>query len=412
MPTALLVLSLLGLFLTANALRPRARGSWFAVPSFFLAWPVGELAPQVIVLQALGVLVLVAFGALDGPQGWAGVVRALVSWAGLSVLVRQAGRTDELVEVALRAGLGDVPTVPRSRSVSWLRLATALPLPDRRVEVVRDLRYADGAKKRHLLDVYRPATPDAAAPVTGAPVLVQVHGGAWIIGDKRQQALPLMHHLAANGWVCVAPNYRLSPGATFPDHLVDVKLAMKWVREHVAEYGGDPSFVVITGGSAGGHLASLVALTAGDPEYQPGFEDVDTSVVACVPFYGAYDLLGRYGGRGSDGMYGGAARWLMKRDPVTDREAFERASPLDRVGPQAPPFMVVHGMLDSLVPVAEGRAFASGLREQSHEPVVFLELPGAEHAFEVFHSIRSEATVRGVHRFLEHVRTAHRPRSD
>lgn len=401
MPTVLLVLSVVGLFLTANALRPRARGSWFAVPSFFLAWPVGELAPQVIVLQALGALVLILLGALAEPAGWVGLALAVVSWAGLAVLVRQAGQTDHRVEVALRAGLGEVPAVPRSRSVSVLRLATALPLPDPRVEVVRDIRYADGAGGRHLLDVYRPTTP-----VTGAPVLVQVHGGAWIIGNKREQALPLMHHLAANGWVCVAPNYRLSPKATFPDHLVDVKLAMKWVREHVAEHGGDPSFVVITGGSAGGHLASMVALTAGDPEYQPGFEDVDTSVVACVPFYGAYDLLGRYGGRGADGMYGGAARWLLKRDPVADRAEFERASPLDRVGPQAPPFMIVHGTLDSLVPIAEGRAFAAALREQSPEPVVFLELPGAEHAFEIFHSIRSEATVRGVRRFLEHVRSS------
>ncbi|MFN8024929.1 MAG: alpha/beta hydrolase [Acidimicrobiia bacterium] len=413
MATALLVLGVVGIFCTANALRPRVRGSWFAVPSFFVAWPVGELAPQVIVLQALGALVLILLGALDSWPGWVGLGLGLVSWAGLAVLVRQAGRTDDLVEVALRAGLGDVPVVSHARSASLLRLATALPLPDKRVEVVRDLRYADGAGKRHLLDVYRPAAAAEQPPLAGAPVLVQVHGGAWIIGDKRQQALPLMHHLAANGWVCVAPNYRLSPKATFPDHLVDVKLALKWVREHVAEYGGDPSFVVITGGSAGGHLASLVALTAGDPEYQPGFEEVDTSVVACIPFYGAYDLLGRHGGRGADGMYGGAARWLMKADPVADRAAFERASPLDRIGPQAPPFMVVHGTLDSLVPIAEGRAFAAGLREQSTEPVVYLELPGAEHAFEVFHSIRSEATVRGVHRFLEHVRTTHRsPRLD
>ena len=403
MATVLLVLSVVGLLLTANALRPRVRGSWFAVPSFFLAWPTGELAPQVIVLQALGALVMILLGALDGTAGWVGLGLAVVSWVGLAALVRQAGQTDDRVEVALRAGLGELPAVPRSRSVSVLRLATALPLPDPRVEVVRDLRYAEGAGVRHLLDVYRPKTP-----VTRAPVLVQVHGGAWIIGNKREQALPLMHHLAANGWVCVAPNYRLSPKATFPDHLVDVKLAIKWVREHVAEHGGDPSFVVITGGSAGGHLASMVALTVGDPEYQPGFEDVDTSVVACVPFYGAYDLLGRYGGRGADGMYGGAARWLMKRDPVTARADFERASPLDRVGPQAPPFMVVHGTLDSLVPIAEGRAFAAALRDQSHESVVFLELPGAEHAFEIFHSIRSEATVRGVHRFLEHVRSHHR----
>ena len=143
----LLVLSVVGLFLTANALRPRARGSWFAVPSFFLAWPVGELAPQVIVLQALGALVLIAARAgSTNPPGWVGLGLAVVSWAGLAVLVRQAGHTDDRVEVALRAGLGEVPPVPRARSVSVVRLATALPLPDRRVEVVRDIRYAEMAR--------------------------------------------------------------------------------------------------------------------------------------------------------------------------------------------------------------------------------------------------------------------------
>ena len=104
--------------------------------------------------------------------------------------------------------------------------------------------------------------------------------------DDRQEApagLPLMYHLAARGWVCVAANYRLSPRATFPDHLIDVKRALAWIKRHGAEYGADPDFVVVTGGSAGGHLAALVALTANDPEYQPGFEDVDTTVQALRP---------------------------------------------------------------------------------------------------------------------------------
>src|SRR3989442_2578192 len=102
---------------------------------------------------------------------------------------------------------------------------------------------------------------------------------------------PLMLPLAAEGWVCVAANYRLSPRAAFPEHLIDCKLALRWVREHIESFGGDPDFVVVTGGSAGGHLAALVALTANAPEYQPGFEDTDTSVTACVPFYGVYDLV-------------------------------------------------------------------------------------------------------------------------
>ncbi len=401
---AFLLLSLLGAALTLNALLPRSRRSVFAVPSFFAAWPTTELAPQFLVVQVAGTVVFVWRGALDEPAGGFALALALLSWVGLVAIARRARRAGAVVERALAEGLGgdyaatlggvDAPASRRPRSI--VRLAVALPLPDSRIEVMRDITYAPGAGRRHRLDVYRPK-----APVTGAPVLLQVHGGAWIIGNKRQQALPLMHHLSAHGWVCVAPNYRLSPRATFPDHLVDVKLALRWIREHVAEYGGDPDFVVITGGSAGGHLAALAAFTANDPGYQPGFEAVDTSVDACVPFYGAYDLTGRFGGRGADGMGGLIERMVLKRTLADDPAAFSRASPLDQVHGGAPPFMVVHGTDDSLVPIEEARAFAERLRTLSPGPTVFLELPGTQHAFEILHSIRSEVVVEAVHRFLE-----------
>ena len=182
-----------------------------------------------------------------------------------------------------------------------------------------------------------------------------------------------------------------------------MKRALAWVREHIAEHGGDPGFVAITGGSAGGHLAALAALTANDPAYQPGFEDVDTSVVACVPFYAPYDLTGRFGGRGADGFSGVVERLVMKEKVADAPEAYAWASPLDRIRPDAPPFMIVHGTADSLVPVAVARAFAAALGEVVAGPTVYLELPGAQHAFEVFHSVRSEAVVRGIHRFLAFV---------
>src|SRR5690606_14861447 len=126
------------------------------------------------------------------------------------------------------------------------------------------LSYGD-AGRRNTLDIWkRPDLPLDA----GAPVLVQVHGGAWVIGNKEQQAMPLLSHMADRGWVCVSINYRLSPRATWPDHIVDVKRALGWVKENIASYGGDPEFVAITGGSAGGHLSSLAALTANEPEFQ------------------------------------------------------------------------------------------------------------------------------------------------
>src|SRR2546429_3426223 len=125
---------------------------------------------------------------------------------------------------------------------------------------------------------------------TGCPTLIQIHGGGWTIGNKDQQGKPIMLHFASRGWVCFAVNYRLAPRSTWPAQIVDVKRAIAWVKEHAEEYGADPNFIVVTGGSAGGHLSALAALTPNDPAWQPGFEDADTSVQAAVPYYGVYDF--------------------------------------------------------------------------------------------------------------------------
>ena len=83
-----------------------------------------------------------------------------------------------------------------------------------------------------------------------------------------------MSRMVELGWICVSINYSKSPRSKFPAHIIDVKRAIAWVRENIADYGGDPDFIAITGGSAGGHLASLAALTPNDPMFQPGFENV------------------------------------------------------------------------------------------------------------------------------------------
>jgi acetyl esterase/lipase len=277
-----------------------------------------------------------------------------------------------------------------------------------RVERITDIAYGEalpGDKgRRNLLDVIRPRGASAG---DAHPVLLQIHGGAWMIGDKREQAQPLMAHMAAEyGWVCVAVNYRLSPRATFPDQIVDVKRALRWIREHVAEYGGDPRFVCVTGGSAGGHLTALTALSANDPRFQPGFEGVDTSVVAAVPFYGVYDLLDRENIRGSQSMLPLLAKQVFKTTPEQDPELWDAMSPITRVSDSAPPFLVIQGTHDTLVFVEEARAFVRALREKSRAPVAYLELVGAQHAFDVFHSPRSAHAVRAAAAFLEKVRAS------
>ena len=271
---------------------------------------------------------------------------------------------------------------------------------------VDDLAYAPEHGFRGLLDVYLPREG-----ARSAPVLFQVHGGAWVLSQKRHQARPLMLHLARSGWVCVAVNYRLSPRVALPEHLIDLKRALVWVKQHVAEYGGDPELVVATGGSAGGHLCSLLALTANDPRYQPGFEAADTSVSACVPFYGVYDLSDHYGRQQHSGLQAFLARSVIQKPLESHRELWQELSPMHRAHAQAPPFFVLQGSHDSLTPVEEARHFVELLRRASREPVCYAEIPGAQHAFDTFHSTRSFHAVRGVERFLAWVVSRERARS-
>jgi acetyl esterase/lipase len=235
-------------------------------------------------------------------------------------------------------------------------------------------------------------------------VLFQVHGGAWTMGRKEGQGEPLMAHLAERGWVCVTANYRLSPRSTWPDQIVDVKRALAWTKTNIAAHGGDPSFVVITGGSAGGHLCALAALTPNLADFQPGFEDADTSVAAAVPFYGVYDFTDQHGADNAE-LAKFLAERVFKSTRDADRARWEQASPITHVGPHAPPFFVLHGTNDSLVPVEQPRAFVDELRKHSREAVVYAELPGAQHAFDTMPSMRTHATVHAVERFLAVVRS-------
>ena len=180
------------------------------------------------------------------------------------------------------------------------------------------------------------------------------------------------------------------------------------MREHIADYGGDPSFIAVTGGSAGGHLSSLAALTPNRAEWQPGFEDVDTTVSAAVPFYGAYDWTNR-DQVGNRGLVPLLQRRVVKQKLRDAPDVFDAASPMSHLGPDAPPFLLSHGTNDSLIPVEEGRLFAQRLRAVSRQPVVYAELPRAQHAFDVFGSPRATAAAEAVGRFLgvvygDHVR--------
>lgn len=384
--------------LAVNVLRPN-ESQYGAVPSFVFGWPVGELAPQVLALTAADAVMTVARGRMS--KLGLGITAATMGALGYAIY--QSTQSRDVIEEALKRDLGtEYQDLPADREVDTpARTASLLarPFSPQRpsVEVIRNVSYTDGGR-RAKLDVYRPADGSAK----NAPVLIQVHGGGWTVGKKEEQALMLMYRLAELGWVCVAANYRLSPKHRFPTHVIDVKRAIAWVRANIAEYGGDPSYLVLTGGSAGGHLSSLAALTPNERAWQPGFERADTSVAACVPFYGVYDMFGE-----DDDPYTIGLRddMLSKRvfplDPPATMDDYRAASPIHQIHADAPDFFVLHGEKDTLVSVRQARAFVSRLRSETPATVTYAELPGAQHAFEVFGSIRSDHAVRAVVRWCQ-----------
>jgi acetyl esterase/lipase len=204
--------------------------------------------------------------------------------------------------------------------------------------------------------------------------------------------------MAELGWVCVSIDYSKSPRKSWPAHIIDVKRALAWVRENIADYGGDPDYIAVTGGSAGGHLASLVALTANDPRLQPGFEDVDTTVQAAAPFYGVYDLTDAE--KMHEMMMPFLELFVMKERYADKPELFELASPISHVHRDAPPFFVLHGESDSVIPTVQARAFCGALREAGAHTVSYAELPNAHHAFDLFATVRSRLTGDAVADFL------------
>ena len=307
----------------------------------------------------------------------------LVATAVVAVLTldRRTRATDRVLAEALATALGPdapVPEVPAALP------ARALTAPRRfRTAGARDVAYGPHGRE-NLLDVWR--HPDLPADA-GAPVLVEIHGGAWSSGRKEGEANPLMGYLVERGWVCVTVNYRLGPGARWPAMIDDVRAALRWVHAHVGEHGGDPDFVAVTGGSAGAHLAALAALTGED----------GTRVDAAVTLYGIYDLTEDDGSGTLDALL---AETMMPGPLTRDVATWTGASPAHHVHPGAPPFFVLHGTGDAVVVPEQSRAFVRALRSVSEQVVAYAELPHAQHGFDLLPTPRTRLMVRAVEAFL------------
>lgn len=395
----------------AYALRPLREPGYTAALSLAAAWPTTELPLQCLAAQAASTSWAVRRGALSSPTGRLGTALNVASAAGLMELERRARRASHALEAALIAGLGAdryAEIVAESGTVEESRPPSAMMRTwraHRRYAHESNISYGPHGRA-NLLDVWR--RPDAA---TGppAPVLLQVPGGGYVVGNKQGQGYPLMSTLVEAGWVCVSVSYRPAQKASWPAQIIDVKRAIAWVREHIAEYGGDPDFIAITGGSAGAQLVALAALSPGDAVFQPGFEDADTTLQAAVPFYGIYDWTQP---ELWPAMQAYLLRYGVMTTPYDDAPwLYEQASPAARIGSDPPPFFVLHGQNDLFAPASGARRFAARLREAGGT-VVYAELPGAQHAFDVLGSPRAAYSARAVARFLTVVHRDRRPPGD
>jgi acetyl esterase/lipase len=367
------------------SLKPLGRSGRLGTISFFFSAGVNESPFLGFYWVLAATLLAFAQGDLDTPVAWAALALAAASFIATPALVRRSFRAGPALEQALVEGLGegwrtaiDAERAARlRRRLPWVRILLApLPFFHPDIERIANISYGD-AGRRNRLDVYR-----HRSHTSGAPIFIHLHGGRFYrgLGAKSFYARPLLMELAGQGWVCISANYRLKPKAVFPDYLVDVKKAIAWAREHASQYGGDPAVVVVAGSSAGAHLAATAALTPNDPTFQPGFEHADTTVAAAVCLYGYYG-------------------------PVDPGRQPLPSSPRDYLRADAPPFLIAHGDQDTYVPVEQARELAKRLRNISTSPVVYAELPGAQHSFDILHSIRFETLIDGIEAFAAWVRS-------
>jgi len=387
----------------ATALRPGRRGL-LATLAYPVGWAAGELAGQGIFLEAV----------LVGVLWWWGWPRT--HWLSVVVLaVASLVVVENLVLIAIlfysrrivRRAMARSPdrplTIPRPRDDlfgSWWRTALQVPFHPRDMQLHQNLVY--GPLDRHRLDVWRLST----TPLD-APVIYYLHGGAWTFGDKREQGRPMLHEFVRRGWVVVASNYRLAPRHPWPAQIEDATRALGWIKANIATYGASPDRVVIAGGSAGGHLAALLALSANDPTWRPPemADLTDWRVRGAMSFYGVLEMTGddthwRGLGRG--------IRILLERRvvqvPYQGHEAlYHSLSPYQRISLDSPPFFVVQGVNDTLVEVNVARGFVAKFREVAFAPIYYVELPFTQHAFDVTASPRTSATTRAAVAFAESV---------
>ena len=261
---------------------------------------------------------------------------------------------------------------------AWLFAVVALAdEPKTKSTFPTDLRIERGVAylpegRKEKADLYFPLTMPKA---TKLPAVLIIHGGGWV-GGKRDASreINIGSTLARNGFVAMSIDYKLSynKNAVWPTNLGDCKTAVRWLRKNAERLGIDPERIGVLGGSAGGHLAAMVALTTPADGLDPSEPDGDIScrVKCCVDFYGIADVT----------SYHDAT--MLGKTLAEAPELYRLASPISYVRSNSPPFLILHGTADTTVNMKQSELLAQTLKQAGVQEQLIV-IPGAPHSFDL-----------------------------
>ncbi|KAL9541856.1 hypothetical protein MBANPS3_008896 [Mucor bainieri] len=266
---------------------------------------VTEFSLQIIFINLIWIKIVGFLGGFNYTLAWLFYFVDILNFGGLAILFFEMLQDKSVADETIQSLDGNSkPMASIIRLQDLKKLVNPIWTPAN-IKVHSNITYATNEEIREaldttnqdfnqprkmMLDIFSQESPSA----NGAglrPVLVHIHGGAWRMGSKDTFYPFQKVMIAENNWITVNIGYRLAPKNAYPTHLMDVKRAIRWLKQNIASFGGDPNFIVLSGDSAGAHLASMASTTVNNPQFQPGFEDVDTSVRGVVCLSGALDQV-------------------------------------------------------------------------------------------------------------------------
>ncbi|WP_025684881.1 alpha/beta hydrolase [Paenibacillus maysiensis] len=204
------------------------------------------------------------------------------------------------------------------------------------------------------------------------PAVMYIHGGGWNGGDKQNYGGQVWNaSLAQQGFVAINVNYRFSSQAIFPAQIIDLKDAVQWIRAHAERYGIHPGRIGVWGHSAGGHLAALLGTSGDHSPWEKG--EISTAVQAACSVSGGMDLiaLAEYGNDAEAALIGATLENIHEHKELADL-----ACPMTHIHEHMPPFLIIHGEEDAIVPIIESEKLYAKL-----DNATFIKIKNGDHFF-------------------------------